>query len=123
MNLCIHKVWNMYLLWEALPVHLTAQRPEPCCCLLRRNIPLGFGHQLVPNEELAHRRGTKQGWVEVHVEVAVLGLFFRTFERCLVDTGAYSPVSVLCFSEFLLFPVSRRLSTPLRQRGPSLDLL
>ncbi|CRK44886.1 hypothetical protein BN1723_006342 [Verticillium longisporum] len=42
--------------------------------LLGGDIALRLGHELVADEELADRRGPQQGRVEVHVQVAVVGL-------------------------------------------------
>ena len=46
---------------------LVWQGAQPISGLFRREIALGFGHHLVADHELAHRRRTEQGRIKMGV--------------------------------------------------------
>jgi len=56
--------------------------------LLGGDVALGFGHELVADEELSYSGAAQEGWVEVDVKVAGFDLLGGAGERCLVETHA-----------------------------------
>lgn len=75
------------ILLQVIPVQLPAAISQTSRRLFRSDIPLRLSHELIPNQEFFHRRGTQQGRVEVHVKVGVLNLFLCSPERRLVNSG------------------------------------
>jgi hypothetical protein len=75
---------------KQLAVQLPTTAPQPRSGLLRGDVPLRLGHQLVSDEELADGGGAEERRVEVHVKPAVFGLLLGTVKRRLVNAGAWS---------------------------------